>query len=81
MRPAGHGLPNQRPKDSPEYRAWHAKLIEGNRQADRPVFDPRDCDRTRGGCGQSFNPKVGNQRRCDACIARTRYAKQSEAAR
>lgn len=75
MSPAGRGLPNQQPKDSPEYQEWYAKLLQGNREAVKPVFEPRDCDRTRGGCGQSFLPKVGNQKRCDACIARTKAPK------
>jgi hypothetical protein len=72
---AGHGLPQTMPKDSPEYRAWYEQLRAGQLTGPRPSFAPRDCDRSRGGCGQLFLPRVGNQKRCDACIAASKAQK------
>lgn len=76
---AGHGLPQLMPKDSPEYQAWHDKLRAGQLAGPRPSFEPRECDRSRGGCGHLFLPRVGNQKRCDACIARAKWAKKERA--
>jgi hypothetical protein len=71
MTPAGRGLPNQQPKDSPEYREWHAKLVAGIRESVSLAlaFEPRACVVD----GVTFTPRVGNQKRCDACIAAGRW--------
>jgi hypothetical protein len=61
-------LPQCQPKESPAYQRWLAARNEAARAA-RPRFVTRHC-----WCGTPFRPKVGNQRRCPACVRSDRRA-------
>jgi hypothetical protein len=62
-------LPNRAPKDSPTYRRWYAANEEGRRTARPAKLAPRLCVVD----AADYTPRVGNQVRCDACIAAGRY--------
>ena len=62
--------PQCMPKTSIQYLRWHFKLVMGQEEGRKPVFDPRTCVVD----GQTFTPKVGNQKRCPDCIAAGRTA-------